>query len=154
MKLSTRARYALRAMLVIARDGKDDKPVNLATVAETTALSRRYLEQVAISLKNAGLLRAVPGKHGGHLLNKPAETIMLLDIVEAAIGPINIVDCVGTPDSCMVIESCECRGLYVLINEKIREVLNSFTLSDLAEEKVQAAVDEQLDEMMRQTEKL
>ena len=132
MKLSTRARYALRAMMVVARESGDGVPVNLSKVAERTHVSRRYLEQVAISLKNAGLLKAVSGKNGGHSLSRPAGEIRLGEIVEAAIGEINIVECVRQPESCLKTDSCECRDLYSLINQRILESLNEFTLADLA----------------------
>jgi Rrf2 family protein len=106
MKLSSRARYALRAMMVIAREGSPAKPANLRLVAARTAISRRYLEQVVISLKSAGLLKAVSGNKGGHYLARPANTITLGQIVEAAIGPLNIVECVGNAESCMRAKGC------------------------------------------------
>ena len=144
MKLSTRARYALRAMMVVAREGDDSTPINLGIVSERTSISRRYLEQVAISLKNANLLRAVSGKKGGHLLTRPAKDILLGEIIEAAIGPINIVECVGDPESCMVLEGCECRSLYVLINQQIRGAFNKYTLADLADHKMAKSVAKEL----------
>jgi len=140
MKLSTRARYALQAMQIVARESKNGVPINLGDVAQLAALSRRYLEQVCISLKNAGLLKAVSGKKGGHLLARPAEEISLYEIVEAAIGPINIVECVGNPGDCIQSPGCECRSVYVLINQRIRDALNSFTLADLAENRVEQLV--------------
>lgn len=133
MKLSTRARYALQAMQVVARQTTDGTPINLAEVANRSALSRRYLEQVFISLKNAGLLKAVTGKHGGHLLARPASDIRLIEIVEAAIGPINIVGCLACPDDCMQSSHCDCRNLYMLINDRIRGAFSAFTLSELAD---------------------
>ena len=137
MKLSSRARYALRAMMIVARESRDGTPVNLGLIAERTAISRRYLEQVAISLKNAGLLKALAGKKGGHLLTRPAREIMLDEIVEAAIGPINIVDCISDPDSCISMEECECRSLFVWINKRIKGAFNAYTLADLAEGRVE-----------------
>lgn len=144
MKLKSRARYALRAMTVVARETRDGIPVNLAEVADRTALSKRYLEQVAISLKNAGLLKGISGKKGGHLLTRPAKDIRLGEIIEAAIGPINIVDCVLNPDICMLVDGCECRSLYQLINQRILESLNAYTLDDLAEHRVDRLAKKQL----------
>jgi Rrf2 family protein len=144
MKLRTRARYALRAMIQIARDGVDGKPVNLSDIAFRTSVSRRYLEQLVIPLKNASLLRGVSGKEGGYLLAKPSDEIRVGDIIEAAIGPINIVDCVNDPESCMQLEWCECRPLYVLLNRRIREAFDAFTLADLAERRIEQAVAKQL----------
>jgi len=124
-------------MMIVARESRDGTPVNLGFVAERTAISRRYLEQVAISLKNAGLLKALSGKKGGHMLTRPAREIMLDEIVEAAIGPINIVDCIADPESCISTDGCECRGLFVWINKRIKGAFNAYTLADLAEGRVE-----------------
>ncbi|MBI4832862.1 MAG: Rrf2 family transcriptional regulator [Candidatus Lindowbacteria bacterium] len=103
MKLNTRARYALRAMIQIARSSHDGKPVNLSDIAAKTSLSRRYLEQLVIPLKNASLLKGMSGKEGGYVLARPPEKIKVGDIIQAAIGPINIVQCVNDTDSCMKV---------------------------------------------------
>jgi len=144
MKLSTRARYALRAMIQIARESVDGKPVNLNDIASKTWVSRRYLEQLVIPLKNASLIRGVSGKEGGYVLARPAHDIRVGDIIEAGIGPINIVRCVNDPESCMQLEWCECRPLYVLLNRRIKEAFDAFTLADLAERKIEQATAEEL----------
>jgi Rrf2 family cysteine metabolism transcriptional repressor len=131
MKLSTRARYALRSMIEIARLSNDSKPTSLERVAQSTQISRRYLEQVVIALKNAKLLRGFSGKGGGYMLARPPQEVKVGQIIEAAIGPISIVDCVSHPELCLQTEGCECRLLYVLINSRITQVLNEFSLADL-----------------------
>ncbi len=131
MRLSTRGRYALRMMLDIARFGKDGKPVSLSSVAERTDISRGYLEQVAMSLRTANLLKAVSGRFGGFKLATLATEITLGRIIEAAIGPINLVECVANPEDCMRSEECECRQVYDLINRRITDVLDDYTLADL-----------------------
>jgi Rrf2 family protein len=131
MKLSTRARYALRSMIEIARLSNGSKPTSLQRVAQNTQISRRYLEQVVIALKNARLLRGFRGKGGGYMLARPPEEIKVDQIIEAAIGPISIVDCVSHPGLCLQTEVCECRSLYALINTRITQVLNEFSLADL-----------------------
>ena len=143
MKLRTRARYALRAMIQIARSPRTDEPVNLNEIAEKTSVSRRYLEQLVIPLKNASLIKGVSGKGGGYLLSKPADEIKIGDIIEAAIGPINIVECVNDPDSCMKVEWCECRPVYTLLNNKIVEALNEFTLAELSGCKTEMVISEE-----------
>ena len=144
MKLATRPRYAIRAMIVVAREASDGKPVNLSFVAERSAISKRYLEQVSISLKNAGLLKAVTGSKGGHLLAKAPQDIKLGEIIEATIGPINIVECVSNSENCLMSDTCECRSLYLLLNHRIKELFNSFTLADLIDHKVEAAWENEL----------
>jgi Rrf2 family cysteine metabolism transcriptional repressor len=102
---------------------------SLAVIAETTGISRRYLEQLAMDLRGASLIRGKSGRRGGYELAKPASAIRLGEIVEAAIGPINIVDCVLEPEICIKGEFCECRTIYRLINQRITEVLNEFSLA-------------------------
>ena len=132
MKLSTRARYALRMMVEIAKQTNDDKKVSLSQVAKSTNLSRRYLEQLAIGLKNASLITGISGKGGGYILAKSSEGIRIGEIIEAAIGPINIVECVLRPEMCIEVDYCDCRWIYQRINERIIEVLNDYSLADLA----------------------
>lgn len=134
MKLSTRARYALRMMVIFARhDGDKSAVMSLNDVASEANVSRRYLEQLVIGLKNGALIRGKSGKGGGYALAKPADQIKIRQIVESAIGPINIVECVLQPDLCMKSEYCECRSLYGLINRKITSVLDGIVLADLVD---------------------
>jgi Rrf2 family protein len=131
MKLSTRARYALRMMMEIARNQENQSAISLNDVSQHTRISRRYLEQLAISLKNASLIQGITGKKGGYILTQAAESIRLDQIIEAVIGPINVVDCVLRPDICMDAGFCECRWVYQTINEGIQKVLNELYLDDL-----------------------
>ncbi len=131
MRLTTRARYALRMMLDLARNGGLEKPVSLAAVSERTDISRGYLEQLAMALRNARLVRGVAGRYGGYRLTEPPERITVGQIVEAATGPVCVVDCVDDPASCPRAEDCECRLVYSLVNERIAEVLREYTLADL-----------------------
>jgi len=133
MKLSTRARYTLRAMIAIAKSADGSKPTNLQQIAEATHISRRYLEQLAMALKRGRLLRGLSGKGGGYFLARPAREIKIGQIFEAAIGPVNIVECVANPDHCLRAVFCECRAVYSLINRKIDRVLNEISLADLSD---------------------
>jgi Rrf2 family protein len=118
-------------MLDVARNGGDGDPVSLANVAERTGISRGYLEQLALALRTARLVRGVAGRHGGYRLTTPPTEITLGQIVEAAIGPIYLVDCLEDPTTCPRAEYCECRVVYALINRRIQEVLREYTLKDL-----------------------
>ena len=131
MKLTTRPRYALRLMLDLARSAGTEMPVSLAAVADSEKLSHGYLEQLALSLRTAQLLRGVCGKGGGYKLAREPEEITVREVIESVIGPINIVECVEKPKVCPRSDTCECRGVYVLINHRITEALEGFTLADL-----------------------
>lgn len=135
MRISTRGRYALRMMLDVARHGGEDSPVSLASVSERTGISHGYLEQVALALKSARLVRGVAGRHGGYKLARQAVDISIRQIIEATIGPVCVVDCIDEPEACLRADYCECRVVYALINQRIGEVLDEFTLGDLADPK-------------------
>ncbi len=131
MRIPSRGRYALKMMLDIALNGGVEKPVSLSSVAERTGLSHGYLEQLALSLRSARLVRGVAGRHGGYkLVDAPAE-ITARRILEAVMGPICVVDCVDDPDSCAQVDSCECYDVYKLLNRRIVEVLDEFSLEEL-----------------------
>jgi Rrf2 family protein len=118
-------------MLDLAKNDGGEKPVSLTAVARRTGLSRGYLEQLALALRTAKLLRGVSGRHGGYRLARPVDKISVGEIIEAAIGPVCIVDCLDDPEGCLKTETCECRVVYALINHRIDEVLRSYTLADL-----------------------
>jgi Rrf2 family protein len=118
-------------MLDIARFGDPKNPISLSVVADRTGISHGYLEQLAPALRSAGLVRSIAGRLGGYQLARPAAEITIRQIIEASIGPICVVDCVEAPDTCLRAEFCECRVVYSLINQRIAEVLDDFTLADL-----------------------
>jgi Rrf2 family transcriptional regulator, cysteine metabolism repressor len=118
-------------MLEIARLGGQNAPVSLATVSGHSRLSRGYLEQLALALRTRGLLKGVCGKQGGYRLARGPEEITVGEIFEAAMGPVNIVECVDDPLSCLRSEYCECRPVYQLMNRRITEVLHGFTLAQM-----------------------
>lgn len=133
MKISTRPRYALRLMLDISRHTKDDKPIHLSEIARRNNLSKGYLEQLVVSLKNAQLIRSFSGRSGGYRLVKPPEQITLLEIFQAIMGPINLVECVGHPEECIRSDFCECRILWELLHLRITNVLADYSLRDLTD---------------------
>jgi Rrf2 family protein len=133
MKLPTRARYAIRFMLELNHASREGVPVSMSVVAARAGLSRPYLDQLAMALRHASLIRGRSGRHGGYVLSRPAEQILLLEIVEAAIGTLSITECVDDAASCSRSAFCACRGIWVRINDKVRGVLEEYTLADLAD---------------------
>jgi Rrf2 family protein len=120
-------------MVVFARQANGGEVVSLNDVSKEANVSRRYLEQLVIGLKNGALIRGKSGKGGGYALARPADQIKIRQIVESAIGPINIVDCVLNPETCLKSDICECRLLYKLINNRITGVLDNLALADLVD---------------------
>ena len=79
------------------------------------------------------MVRGIAGRHGGYKLAVSASDITIRQIIEATIGPVCVVDCIDEPDGCSRADYCECRVVYALINQRIGEVLEEFTLADLAD---------------------
>ncbi|MBN2226693.1 MAG: Rrf2 family transcriptional regulator [candidate division Zixibacteria bacterium] len=131
MKFSTRARYGLRMMVELARELQHTDLVHLGRIAKITGLSENYLAQLAMSLKNSGLVIGVSGKKGGYQLAKPPDQINIGEIVEAVIGPIALTECVSHPDICLNAGFCETRMVWAYVNTRVLEALNEFTLADL-----------------------
>jgi Rrf2 family protein len=115
---------------IAKRPGTD--PVSLGIVSENTSISKPYLDQVAIGLKTSALIRSTRGRGGGYQLNRPADEISVRQIIEAAIGPINVVECVRCPEMCLKSDCCECRWVYQRVNEAITDLLNGISLAELA----------------------
>ncbi|MFZ5645484.1 MAG: RrF2 family transcriptional regulator [Bacillota bacterium] len=132
MKITTKGRYGLRAMLDIATQ-QDKGPVTLQSIAERQRISYRYLEQLMYSLKNAGLVKSVRGPMGGYMLTEQTNNIKIGDIVRALEGPIAPVECVNEscPEDCMRSDTCAAKLVWLRVRECIVEALDSLTLEDM-----------------------
>jgi Rrf2 family protein len=144
MKLRTRARYSLRMMMAITKLSSEGAPVGLADVARQCGVSRGYLEQLVPALKNAKLVRSQSGRGGGYALARNPEDIKVGDIIQAAIGPISVTECATEPETCLHAEFCNCRGLWALINHRINQVLNEYSLKDILHENWPKKVQQEL----------
>jgi Rrf2 family cysteine metabolism transcriptional repressor len=132
MKLSTKGRYAARAMLELALNfGKG--PVLLRTIAQSQEIPERYLEQIMIALVSAKLVRSARGQHGGFRLSKPPKEIRLSQIIQAVEGSITPVECVDDPKLCNRVNICVTCDIWQKLKEAIFEVLDSVTLDNMIE---------------------
>ena len=136
MNISTKGRYALRAMLDLSLQTADC-PILIKDISKRQEISDLYLEQLFNRLKIAGLVRSVRGPRGGFCLTKPPVEIRLIDIFEAMEGPIAPVDCVDDATLCTRADSCVTRRVWAEMKKVMTEVLESTTLQDLAEREKQ-----------------
>ena len=135
MKVSTKSRYGVAAMVDIAQHHRAG-PVALRSVAERQQVSEHYLEQLMSSLRNAGYVRSIRGAQGGYVLAKNPALITVGDIVRAMEGPIAPVDCLLSENSssCAKASRCVTRGVWRKVGESIAKVLDDITLADLCVE--------------------
>ncbi|MDB4673232.1 Rrf2 family transcriptional regulator [Verrucomicrobiales bacterium] len=96
MKISKKAQYGLRAVVAIAKESASAKPVAIATLAASEEIPVKFLEQILLSLRKAGLLESKRGAGGGYRLSKPAEQIPLSSIITWIDGPFRPVDRTGS----------------------------------------------------------
>ena len=131
MRLSTRARHAVRLTLEIYRQGESGSPVKLTQVAKVTNISRRFLEQLAMALKSHSIIRGICGRNGGYVLGRVATDITVGDVLRAVTGPIDLAKCTEEPNDCMAAEFCECRLVWQLLQYNINELLDRYTIADI-----------------------
>src|SRR4030042_4005085 len=132
MKISTRTRYGMRAILELALAHKE-QPLQIKLIAERQNISNKYLEQLVAIMKAAGLVRSIRGPHGGYLLAKPPEEIKLSEVFRILEGPVLTVECVDHKEICPICADCITRQLWMQMNDAIFNVLDSRTLQDLVD---------------------
>lgn len=132
MKLSTRTRYGIRAILELAA-GQGEGPMQIKVIARRQGISLKYLEQLMAILKSAGFVRSVRGSKGGYVLAKPANQIKLSDIFNALEGPVTTVECLENEKYCTRIADCVTRQVWAEVQQAIMGVLQSITLQDLVD---------------------
>ncbi|MGI6117063.1 MAG: RrF2 family transcriptional regulator [Bilifractor sp.] len=138
MKLTTRGRYGLRALIDLAVH-EDEGAVSAQSIAERQDISESYLEQLIRSMKKAGLVVSVRGAGGGYHLAKPASEISVGDILRALEGNIDAVSCpaltvpAGSEASgaCAGAEWCVTKYVWKRINDAISEAVDSIMLDQL-----------------------
>ena len=135
--MSTKVRYAVRAMLELAlacgaTAGGDVPSVSSRDVARRQHVSEKYVGQLLAQLRTAGLVRSTRGQRGGFRLARPAAEISLLDIVLAFEGTLAPVACVDDPDGCGFSATCAAREVWCELKDSIEKPLKRRTLADLA----------------------
>lgn len=138
MKLSTKGRYGLRAVLDLAVH-EEEEAVALSQIAERQGISMNYLEQLIAKLKKAGIVNSIRGAQGGYKLAAPAQEISVGDILRALEGNLNPVDCseVIKGDGngvCCNSDSCVTKYVWKRISDSINEAVDGIKLSELVAE--------------------
>jgi len=132
MKLSTRTRYAVRALIELALN-EGNKPLQLKIIAERQGISIKYLEQLIAVLRSAGFVRSIRGSKGGYLLAKEPDQIVLNGVFHCLEGNVNTAECVEDENYCGRAADCAARQVWTKVQQAIEEVLQSITLQDLVD---------------------
>lgn len=134
MRLTTKSRYGTRLILDIAVHGKE-KPVPLSDVSSRQNISLKYLEQLTVKLKKAGILKSHRGPFGGHMLSKPPEDITIGDIVRILEESTAITDCAEEEKQvcgiCNRAGECLSRWIWVEASRAMFDRLDKITISGL-----------------------
>ncbi len=133
MQLSTRARYATRAMLDLTLH-YGEGPRQLKNIASKQGISEKYLEQVLTFLRKEGYILTQKGSGGGYLLAMPPREITLYDVIRSVEGSLAPVACVDNTAFCEKTDGCVTRDVWSRLKQKIVEELSATTLADLARE--------------------
>lgn len=136
MKLSTKGRYGLRAMVDLA-SFCEESPVSISSISARQDLSVTYLEQLLAKLRKAGLVQSIRGAQGGYVLTKDASEISVGEILRALEGDLSPVNCaeISKDDrSCSGSQFCVTKLVWQRINDSIEDTVNNMWLSELVED--------------------
>ena len=131
MRLSTKGRYAVMAMVDLAQHSAGD-PISLAEIAERQEISLSYLEQLFAMLRKGGLVKSVRGPGGGYLLAHDSGETRIADIILAVDEPIDATQC-GGKENCRDDQKCITHDLWAKLNDHILEYLRAVTLKQMVD---------------------
>jgi Rrf2 family iron-sulfur cluster assembly transcriptional regulator len=131
MRLTTKGRYAVTAMLDLALH-QEQGPIRLAGISGRQGISLSYLEQLFAQLRRQELVRSVRGPGGGYHLGRQASAISVAEVIAAVNEDTDTTRCGGAGD-CHEGETCLTHHLWMDLSDQVREFLQSISLGDLVE---------------------
>lgn len=138
MKLSTKGRYGLRALIDLAVNSETES-VSISSIATRQGISEAYLEQLMAKLKKAGLVISMRGAQGGYRLAKAANQISVGDVLRALEGNLDAVQCAGlSEEGCQGASLCVSKYVWQKINESITRTVDDIKLDTLVNESREA----------------
>lgn len=135
MRISTKGRYGLRAIIDIAAHS-DKGQIPIKEVSKRQGISDNYLEQIIFPLKKAGIVQSVRGSQGGYFLARPAKEITAGEVLRVLEGDLAPVECLanGTDVHCNRAKNCPTLSLWIRLKDAINEVVDSVSIQDLVDE--------------------
>ena len=129
MKLSTKGRYGVKAMVELAIN-YGGAPLSIKTISKRQNISEYYLEQLFSPLRKAKLITSIRGAQGGYVLSREPKDITVAEIMYVLEGPIEIAECIDGV-SCDNLDCCATRLLWAKIKNSFDDVMKSVTLQDI-----------------------
>ncbi len=133
MKLSTKARYGMRAMVDLALH-YEKGPVLLKDIAKRQEISMKYLDHIISTLKTNGLVKSAKTRHSGYVVSRSPCQIKAYEIIKTVEGSLAPVGCVDDPEICHRANFCATLNLWKKLKKSMTVVLEGVTLEDLAKE--------------------
>ena len=140
LKVSAKARYALRILLDVAANASSGAPRTGAAIAKAQQISEKFLSRIVVTLRRKGMLRSVRGNVGGFQLAMSPDDIRLLDVVEAMQGPLAVLDCLAPgAAACPRAKTCLARRVWADVNAAFASALAKVTLASILRRDPKAA---------------
>ena len=134
--LSRKTKYAINALVYLARESNDGEPVQISRIAASENIPRKFLEAILLDLRHAGMLNSRKGKTGGYYLQKTPEEINIADVMRLFDGPIALLPCVAYKyyekcDECIDEEACGIRSVFSDVRSETVKMLKKATLAEI-----------------------
>ena len=134
--ISRKTKYAINALVYLARENKDGEPVQISKIAESEHIPRKFLEAILLELRHAGMLNSRKGKTGGYYLQQSPEEINIADVMRLFDGPIALLPCVAYKyyercEECVDEETCGIRSVFSDVRSETVKMLKGATLAEI-----------------------
>lgn len=133
MRMSTKAQYAVRAMVNLNLYS-EGSPVALRDISVRENISLTYLEQLFVKLRRGEIVKSVRGPGGGYVLARPAREIQVDEIIDSVEESLVPVSCMDKKEGCACDDQCATHNVWHGLGERIRQFLASITLEELTQE--------------------
>jgi len=134
--LPKKTKYAIKALIALAKQYQDKKPLRISQISEEEKIPRKFLEAILLELRNHGLVGSKMGSTGGYYLLKHPEEVMLSTIIRVTGGPIALLPCVSLNfyepcNECVNESICGLRDVVLEVREASIKILSKTSLSDI-----------------------
>ena len=135
--LTKKSKYGIKALIYLGKK-YGDQPVQIMRIATEEHIPKKFLEQILLELRNAGLLYSIKGAKGGYSLNKDPKDIRLTQVIRLLDGPIALLPCVSLNfyqkcDECKSEEVCGIRDTFIGVRDAMLQILNDTSIADIIE---------------------